>query len=169
MIDRRLPFSKIDQVCVVVRDLRRAMERYRRLLNLFPWRIYTFSAPVVQDMTYRGKPADYSMRVAFTQCGPVQFELIEPLKGPTIYHEFLERHGEGIHHFGVWVPNLEQAVAEARLAGFEVIQSGRGYGVRGDGGYAYLNTEMALGAIYELIEVPSERRPPEEIYPPSEE
>lgn len=165
MSDPRLPISKIDQVCVVVRDLRRAMDQYRSKLGLEPWRIYTFGAPRVKDMTYRGQPANFSMHVAFAQFGAVQFELIQPLTGPTIYHEFLERNGEGIHHFGVWVPNLDRAIAEARAAGFEVIQSGRRYGVRGDGGFAYLDTERALGAIYELIEVPAERYPPDEVYP----
>lgn len=165
MTDPRLPISKIDQVCVVVRDLHRAMDQYWSLLGIGPWSVYTFGAPIVKDITYRGRPVDSSMRVAFAQNGALQIELIQPLRGPTIYHEFLERNGEGIHHFGVRVPSLEKAVAEARAAGFEVIQSGRGYGANGDGGYAYLGTEDALGAIYELIELPSERRPPEEIYP----
>ncbi len=165
MTDPRLPFSKIDQICVVVRDIHAAMEQYRTLMGLGPWRVYTFSAPRVKDMTYRGKPAEYSMRVAFAQCGALQFELIQPVQGPTIYHEFLERNGEGIHHFGVWVPSLTRAIEDARAAGFDVIQSGRGYGVRGDGGYAYLDTEKVLGAIYELIEIPAERYPPDEVYP----
>lgn len=165
MLEPRLPFSRVDQVCVVVRNLHRAMEQYHRLLGVGPWRVYTFGAPRVKQMTYRGQPADFRMNVALTQCGAVQLELIEPLQGPTIYHEMLERHGEGIHHFGVWVPSLDEAVAQARAAGFEVIQSGRGYGVQGDGGFAYLGTEETLGAIFELIEVPSERYPPDEVYP----
>lgn len=165
MNEIRLPISKIDQVSVVVRDLRRSMEEYRVRLGLEPWAIFTFDSTQLHDLTFRGKPAEYSMRVAFAQYGAVQFELIQPLKGPTLYHEFLERNGEGIHHFGIRVPNLDQAIAEARAAGFEVVQSGRGTGVAGDGGYAYLDTDKSLGAIYELIELPAERRQPEEVYP----
>lgn len=165
MSEPRLPITKIDQVCIVVRDLRAAMERYWNQLGVGPWRVYTFSAPLVKDLTYRGRRVDYSMRLAFAQYGAFQLELIQPLQPPSLYHEFLERNGEGIHHFGVWVPNLAEAVAQARAAGFEVIQSGQRYGVRGDGGYAYLDTEKMLGAIYELIEVPAERYPPDEIYP----
>jgi methylmalonyl-CoA/ethylmalonyl-CoA epimerase len=165
MSTTQLPISRIDQVCVVVRDLHRTMENYWSQLGMGPWRVYTYGAPLVKDMTYRGHPANYRMRVAFAQYGPIAFELIQPLQGPTIYDEFLERNGEGIHHFGVFVPSLAQALAEARAVGFEVIQSGRGYGLRGDGAYAYLDTEARLGAVYELIEVPVERYPPEEIYP----
>ena len=166
MTPERLPIGRIDQVCVVVRDLYRAMERYRARLGIEPWRVYTYGPPLVKDLTYRGRPADYQMRIALAQYGNLTFELIQPLRGPTIYHEFLERQGEGIHHFGVFVPSFDEAVAAARAAGFEVIQSGRGFGVHGDGGYAYLDTEAELGAIYELIEIPSERYPPEDVYPP---
>jgi hypothetical protein len=56
-------------------------------------------------------------------------------------------------------------VAEARSAGYEVIQSGRGHGVHGDGKFAYLNTEDDLCTVYEVIELVSERRPPERVYP----
>lgn len=163
----RLPFGKIDQICVVTPDLRRAMERYRSLLGIEPWRILDFGPDTVRALTYRGQPASYRMLVAFAQYGALQYELIQPIEGPTIYHEFLDRHPDGgIHHFGCWVPNLEAAVAQARALGFTEIQGGRGTGLGGDGGYAYLDTEDALGAILELIEVPRERRAPQEIYPP---
>jgi len=42
--------------------------------------------------------------------------------------------------------------------------SGHGTGPNGDGGFAYLATEASLGALFELIEAPSVRYPPEEIY-----
>jgi hypothetical protein len=159
------PIKKIDQVCIVVRDLSKAMEHYVSVLGIGPWRVYTYGAPLVRRMTYRGQPADYQMHLAFCQTPTIMIEIIEPTRGPTIYHEFLETRGEGLHHFGVFIPNLEEGIAQARAAGFEVIMSGHGTGVNDDGGYAYLNTEEKLGALYELIEAPSIRQPPEEIYP----
>lgn len=162
----RLPFDRIDQVCVVTRDLRRSMEQYRALLGLEPWRILDFGPDTVRALNYRGQPARYRMRVAFAQYGPLQYELIQPLEGPTIYHEFLDQRGEGIHHFGAWVPDLEEALNRARALGFQEIQGGRGTGLQGDGGFAYLDTEKALGATIELIELPRERRAPIEVYPP---
>lgn len=161
----RLPFGGFDQVCVVTRDLRRSMEHYRALLGLEPWRILDFGPDTVRELNYRGQPARYRMLVAFAQCGPLQYELIQPLEGPTIYHEFLDRNGEGIHHFGVWIPNLEESLARARALGFQEIQGGRGTGRGGDGGFAYLDTDQSLGAIFELIELPKERRAPIEVFP----
>ncbi len=159
--------DRIDQVCVVVRDLETALARYWTNLGIGPWRVYTFSAPIVRDMTYRGRPADFAMRVAFAQVGSLMLELLQPLRGPSIYEEFLARCGEGLHHVGLYVPNLDQALQAAQAAGFAVLQSGRGYGLTGDGGFAYLDTEAQLGVIVELIEAPRQRRPPDFIYPPA--
>lgn len=159
------PFRRIDQVCIVVRDLHQAMERYWTHAGIGPWRVYTYGESLVRERNYRGEPADYEFLVAFAQTPTVMLELIQPLRGPTIYDEFLARHGEGIHHFGMFVPNLAKAVAEARELGFEVIQSGVGTGPRGDGGFAYLSTETTFSALFELIEAPKERYTPQEIFP----
>jgi methylmalonyl-CoA/ethylmalonyl-CoA epimerase len=161
----KLPFGRVDQVGLVVRDLHVAMERYWALMGLGPWRVYTYGAPFVKDLTYRGQPGTYRMQIALTTKDGLMYELIQPLAGPSLYHEFLERNGDGIHHLGAFVPNFDRAIADCRALGFAVLQSGRGYGVQGDGGYAYLDTVASLGAIYELIEIPAERYPPEEIYP----
>jgi hypothetical protein len=45
-------------------------------------------------------------------------------------------------------------------AGYQPIQRGEGYGVDGDGAFAYFDTTNALGVIIELIELPKQRRPP---------
>jgi hypothetical protein len=63
---------------------------------------------------------------------------------------------------------LDEAISEATRQGYSVIQSGRGYGKWGDGGYAHLDTEQPLGMILELIEVPRQRVPPENEFPPAQ-
>lgn len=166
MDKKRLPIDHIDQVCVVTPDLRRSMERHRTMLGLAPWRILPFGPNTVRELNYRGKPAQYRVLAAFAQLGGLQYELIQPLQGPSIYHEFLDHHGgEGLHHFGVRVPNLNEALTEAWSAGFEEIQGGRGIGIDGDGGFAYLDTEDPLGITYELIEVPRRMRASSEVDP----
>jgi methylmalonyl-CoA/ethylmalonyl-CoA epimerase len=49
--------------------------------------------------------------------------------------------------------------------GFAVLQSGRAYGVDGDGGYAYFETDAALGCLVEAIELPRALPDPERTYP----
>jgi hypothetical protein len=159
------PIKKFDQVCVVVRDLRQAMQRYVEILGTGPWRVYTYGPRLVRRGFYRGQPAAYEIYLAFCQTPSIMLELIEPRQGPTIHHEFLEKNGEGIHHFGVFIPKLDDGIAQARAAGFDVLMSGHGTGVTDDGGFAYLDTEATLGTLVELIEAPTVRHAPEEIYP----
>ncbi len=161
-----LPVAQINQIALVVRDLDAAMRQYWELLRVGPWRVYTYGPPLVREMTYRGKAQEYRMRLALAQVGALVVELIQPLSDNNIYVEHLDRKGEGLHHVGVFVPSLDRAVAEAQQRGFSVLQSGRGYGRLGDGGFAYLDTEATLGVILELIEVPRERVPPELEFPP---
>ena len=49
--------------------------------------------------------------------------------------------------------------------GFALLQSGRGMGTEGDGGYAYFDTEHAFGHILEAIQMPREMPDPERPYP----
>ncbi|HLW59128.1 MAG TPA: VOC family protein [bacterium] len=160
------PLSRVDQIALVVRDLDAVMRRYWETLGVGPWKVYTYGPPLVREMTYHGRRQDYRMRLALAQAGAQTIELIQPLSPPNIYADHLDRKGEGLHHLGVFVPALDEAVADAQRRGFAVLQSGRGYGRLGDGGFAYLDTEALFGVILELIEIPRERVPPEAEYPP---
>jgi len=163
----QLPFqvTAVNQVGFVVRDIDKAMEAYWRV-GVGPWRVYTYGAPLVKNITYRGRPGTWRFRIALASVGGFSLELIQPLSGESIYSEFLERHGEGgIQHLGIVVENLDRVVEEARRSGYEVIQSGQGHGVRGDGKFAYLSTEDDLFTVYEVMELVAERYAPERVYP----
>jgi 4-hydroxyphenylpyruvate dioxygenase-like putative hemolysin len=163
-MSREKIFNRVDQVGLVVKDLQKSMEHYWNDFGIGPWDIFTFEAPLIQDMTIRGKPADYRMKLALTRLGKLTIELIQPLEGNTTYKEFLEEKGEGIHHLGVFVEDMDEGIARLKEQGIEVIQSGR----FPDGGYAYMDTEERLGAIFELIQLSSwgENMTPQEKYPP---
>ena len=164
---RPFPVTRIGQVAFVVRDLHKAMQTFFEQFGIGPWSVYTMEPPRVKDMTYRGRRQDFRMRIAFAMCGPTQIELVESLQGPNVYEEFLEQCGEGVQHLGIHVEDMELATRQMQALGYEVVQSGRGYGVQGDGGFAYLSTREAIGTLIELIQLPAERYPPEETYPPA--
>ena len=50
-----------------------------------------------------------------------------------------------------------------------MLQSARGYGLDGDGGFAYLDTIDDVRIIVELLEFPARRREPERTWQPSAE
>ncbi len=157
--------SSVDQVAVVVRDIDAAMEHYTNDLGIGPWAVYTFSPDWIKEMTFRGKEQGYTMKLALAQLGPVMYELIEPVQGPSSYEEFLNEHGEGLHHLGYFVEDIDAEISAMEARGFALLQRGRGFGTADDGAYAYFDTERACGCILEALELPAELAPPERIYP----
>jgi methylmalonyl-CoA/ethylmalonyl-CoA epimerase len=153
---------RADQIGIVVDDLEQAMHRFGRVFACGEWHVYTYGPEVLREAGFRGRPGRFEMRLALAGAGP-QIELIQPLRGPSLYHEWMEEHGEGLHHVGMRVPDLLAAIRDMEQRGFEVLQSGTGYGLDGDGGFAYLDTAGELGVTLELIEVPAHRREPDAI------
>jgi catechol 2,3-dioxygenase-like lactoylglutathione lyase family enzyme len=165
--DQELPFLKngIAQVAIIVEDLEQAVENYWKIFGIDDWHFYTYGKPLVKEMTYHGEPTEYKMQVALSYFGPMRVELIEMVEGDTVYADFVKEHGYGVHHFGVLVDDMQEALAEAEAAGIEMIMDGAGFGLDGDGHYAYLDTEDKIGVTIELIERPEGRMPPEKVYP----
>ena len=165
-----LPFldNGITQVALVVKDLDRTVENYWKFFGIGPWHFYTYCRPLVKEMSYYGKPADYKMRIALSYFGPTRIELIKVMEGDTLHKDFIEHHGYGVQHFGLLVEDMDEAIVQANAAGFRVIMDGSGFGPDGDGHYAYLDTEELLGVALELISRPKRRHPPEKIFPPVE-
>lgn len=157
--------GSIDQVAVVVRDLDAAMERYTTQLGIGPWEVYTYGPARCSTLTFRGKDQPYSMKLALAMVGNTQYELIEPLEGPTTYHEFLEARGEGLHHLGYIVDDIDAEIARMAALGYPLLQSGRGFGVDGDGAYAYFDSEHDFGCIVEAITPPKTMPEPEYVHP----
>ncbi|MBD0282722.1 MAG: VOC family protein [Thermoleophilaceae bacterium] len=152
------------QIGIVVYDLEAALERYSRLWGLSPWRCWTYGPETVPDLGLRGERAGYEIDIALWGQHP-QIELIEPVRGPSIYHEWLEEHGEGLHHIGIYVPDLGAGLDQMARGGHEPVQWGRGYGKHGDGGFAYFDMRALFGIYVELIEIPTVRMPPRRVYP----
>jgi methylmalonyl-CoA/ethylmalonyl-CoA epimerase len=157
--------GKIGQVAFVVRDLEASMRAFWSDFGIGPWSMYLFQPPRVKDMMYRGRRQDFRMRVAFAMCGETQIELVQSIEGPNLYEEFLAQCGEGVQHLGIHVADMTAATGQMQALGYEIVQSGRGYGVHGDGAFAYFSTGDRLGTLIELIQLPAERYPPDEVYP----
>jgi methylmalonyl-CoA/ethylmalonyl-CoA epimerase len=140
-----LGLDKVNQVGIVVRDMDRAIKNYREIFGIsFP----KVLVPDYFNRVYRGKPENFRMKIGLAMMGELQIELIEPLEGKTIYGEFLKKWGDGIHHLGFDVNNLDERVAAFRKSGIDVLMSGERVG----GKFAYMDTEGKVGIIVELIQ-----------------
>jgi methylmalonyl-CoA/ethylmalonyl-CoA epimerase len=152
------------QCALVVDDLDDAVRRWSDQLGIGPWTAYRLEPPRLKDMRYRGAEVQFSLRHALAWQGELQFELVQPLDGPSIWADHLAQHGAGMHHLGKYVSDHPAAVAAALAAGFEPLQSARGFGAEGDGAFAYFQPP-GLGVVIELIEAPRVRMEPEFVYP----
>ncbi len=80
--------------------------------------------------------------------GGMQLELIEPDDHPSTWKEFLDKHGEGIHHIALNVKGMKETVAYLENNGMPLVQKGEYTGGR----YAYIDSSDKLGMIIELLE-----------------
>ena len=145
--------TNLEQVCMVVRDVNKSIESLWNTFGIGPWNVFIINSSVLNEMTYHGKPAKFSFKMARTKnkVGGFEIELMEPLEGDSTYRDFLTKHGEGIHHLGWQRLDSPEAVAETmkslEKAGFPYLMSGRSP----DSSFAYIDTTKVLKTILELF------------------
>ena len=145
--------GEIIQIGIVVRDLQKNVSNYWATLGIGPWQTIRMEPPILTDVILRGKPVQASMLAAVAQSGSIQLELIQPLDGPSIWKEFLEERGEGLHHVQWRVQDPKVALATYKEMGVDVLMSCK----VGDNIVYYMDTEQLLGIILELIDPDSRR------------
>jgi catechol 2,3-dioxygenase-like lactoylglutathione lyase family enzyme len=149
---RETAFRNMVQIGVVVRDLDRTVQFLSEILGLGPFRYITYP-PDREDMatTYRGEPGAYSHRIAFTELGPIELEIVQPLTGESALTEFLEEHGEGIQHIRFNVDDLQPVLDYVETHGITVLMSGTG--LRPGTTWVHLDTADKTGFVIELMNV----------------
>ena len=123
------------QIAWVTKDLDATENALTTLLGAKKW----IRVPDVHfgpdTCTYRGRPADFVAQISFSYAGDTQLELIAPVTGESVYSEFLDRAGPGLHHICSEVDDVDEAVKAA-----EVVQRGA---MPGGMEFAYLTAEAA--------------------------
>ena len=118
---------KFLHAALIVKDLDKAMKNFEALgVGPFPAFVGGPEGTPVIGKTVRGEDSDYDMdlRLADGGMGGIGFELIQPLEGHSIYDEFIEEKGEGIHHLAYLVEDLDKEIADMAERGFKVLQTG---------------------------------------------
>jgi methylmalonyl-CoA/ethylmalonyl-CoA epimerase len=159
---------KIYQIAFVSRDLEKSMRAWVDNLGVGPWTVLTFTEKTMaylkvadQEVT---EPFKFLIGIAWV--GEMQLEIVQPVYGPTIYEEFLDRRGEGLHHIKEQIPDdrIDAELGSYRARGIGVLQTGQ---FDTDVHY-YLGTEPTLDFIYELGNCPLLDLPPDmyTVFPP---
>lgn len=130
----------------VVPDLEAAIGRWVDQLGVGPF--YVMVQDRLTEVTYRGAPAELSMRVALAQAGPVQVELIEQTSdGPSAYRDSVPAGEMGFHHLCVWTHDIDADADYFDSLGYPAATLGRS-GAR----FGYFDTRPLLGCMLEVVE-----------------
>ncbi|MBQ7372321.1 MAG: VOC family protein [Blautia sp.] len=144
--------SRFAQVGFIVADIETARRRYAALLGCEIPPVCTGGEYEVTGTIYKGKPApDAQSKLAFFDLVPgVQLELIEPNGAPSVWRDFLNTNGEGLHHIAFHVTGMEEVIKACEAEGMTLVQ----YGKYGDasGHYAYLDGYKDHKCLIELLE-----------------
>ena len=116
--------GSITQTCWVVRDIA-ATERFMgENLGVEQWTRFPDLAFGPDKCTYRGRPAAFVAHVSLAYLGEMQLELIQPVRGESIYSDFLERSGGGMHHVAFEPDDFEGALRDFADRGMTPVQQG---------------------------------------------
>ncbi|MFO8059320.1 MAG: VOC family protein [Bacillota bacterium] len=145
----RIMLSGIAHVCIVVRDVEKTARTYSSLFGVGPFTIRTTHTPPSRGAVH-GEPAGYTLKFGYAQAGPIVLELVETVEGDTIYREFIDEHGEGIHHIGFPAPApFRRELARWEENGIEPLQTNERDDPRY--GWAYMDTQQTAGCILEIV------------------
>lgn len=146
-------YANPHHMAIVVRDMDKTVDYYQSL-GMGPF----VPAPPIQitKRTDRGKPiapGSGKIKEVIGNMGMVRLQLIQPVEGESLFQEFLDTRGEGVHHYAFLVDDIEKEEARFVDKGVEILSSVR---VQGGGGHIIINTSETGGVLIELIQAPPE-------------
>ena len=88
------------QINIVVADIEKAAEKWAELLGIEKPNVYVNHLEGNEDYKYRGEPVSCDLLCANIEMDGFVIELHQPIGGPSSFQEFLDKHGNGVHHIG---------------------------------------------------------------------
>jgi catechol 2,3-dioxygenase-like lactoylglutathione lyase family enzyme len=156
----------VNQISIVVGDLASGLRRYSTVFGIDAWRRYRLGGAI--HTTPEGDPHEFTVNAALSadrtsdgvelwrgDC--TEIELIEPVAGENLFTEFLEDHGEGVHHVACWDLDYEKTLERFREAGYDIRQRSQVFGISE---YCYIDTRKELsGMVLEIARDAEEAKP----------
>ncbi|MGO8786943.1 MAG: VOC family protein [Terriglobia bacterium] len=141
------PLNKFNHYAFVVRDVRQVGEYWRNL----GFGGMQIDHNISVNRMYRRQPGKFEMDLGWERFGSAPFEWIQSTQGPNVYEEYLKKHGEGFHHVGVDVDDMDATAKTFEGKGAPRSQWGGWDTPKAKGQFAYLDTDSHGGVTLELI------------------
>jgi methylmalonyl-CoA/ethylmalonyl-CoA epimerase len=101
------PIGKLDHIGIAVRSAAEARKFYESALGA--------------RFLYEHSNPEAGYRIFEFDLDGLTIELLEPLGKESFLRAFLEKHGEGLHHLTLEVPDAEARIAELKHQGIKVV------------------------------------------------
>lgn len=95
-------------------------------------------------------PAE-KVRLVMIPVGETRLELLEATADDSVIARFIAKHGEGLHHVSLRVPNLAATVQKLKADGVRLISDEIKTGAGGHR-YVFVHPSSAGGVLLELVE-----------------
>jgi len=127
--------SKIEHIGIAVENLEKAIPYYETLLGS---KCYAIEEVI-----------DQKVKTAFFKVGETKIELLESMDPEGPIGKFLEKKGPGVHHIAFAVDQVDSALAEAELAGIQLVDKKGRKGAEGLN-IGFLHPKSTFGVLTEL-------------------
>lgn len=132
--------SHIEHLGIAVKSLDEAIPYYENILGM---KCYSIE-----------EVADQKVKTAFFKVGQTKLELLEPTSDESPIAKFIEKRGEGIHHFAFAVEDgVANALAEMEGKGVRLIDKAPRKGAEGLN-IAFIHPKSTHGVLTEFCEKP---------------
>lgn len=131
------------QINIVVSDIETAAKKWADLLGIETPKIRINHLEGNENYKYRGKPISCDLKVCNIEMNGFVIELHEPAGGESSFQEFLNKHGNGVHHIGFEVGDKrDEIIEELKAAGYD---TDRTVGIYPGSSWTIVDSEDTLG------------------------
>ena len=143
--------KQIIKIGIVVQDVEKTVKRYWEIFGIGPWTLIDLKPPHLSDLVFHGIPMNDGnsfLKIALARHENIQFELLEPVYGPSTHMDFLKTHGEGINYLSFGrVDDHDEIVSVLEKQGIDIEFTGV---LGGATRFTYMASQEELGAIFEI-------------------
>ena len=141
--------DQVVQIGIIVKDIQVTAAKYAQFLGMEKPEISITGTLEEASTEFRGEPSEARAKLAFFHVGPsLDIELIQPDEKPSTWREYLDEHGEGVHHIAFFIKGMKEAIIKLEGQNINLLQKGEYTGGR----YAYMDSSKDLKTILELLE-----------------
>lgn len=117
------------QIGILVKNLEEYLQKLNDVFSIGPFRIAQYPPEdEIPFREYHGKEGNFTAKFCFFHLGNIELELIQPISGDNIWDDFIQKHGQGLHHLKFLVEDSKAIENYLNENGYFIYQQGAAVG-----------------------------------------